>query len=152
MVRVAGLALLVAVALAACNGTCDAVTCAFGCCEAGRCYEGTLVKQGNACSAGTGGGGGGMDNPGSGGGVSSGAGGGTGGSCVELGDPCNAALGLYCCTSSSSSDYNYVCKSDEHCGLCLKRAKECSGPSSTSCCSGTSCQLRAGFSSVYECR
>ena len=113
----------VSLVLASCSHDCNSVTCAAGCCDKGACFEGNGQLHGEQCRSG-----GAANN---------------GGSCGSHDDPCNAALGLFCCGS-------YYC-SNERCAFCKGSGSDCSS-GSTPCCPGLSCALKPGFTTVYECR
>ena len=143
--RGAWLSLLFAVS---CSYECNQFTCATGCCEDNRCYEGKGAHNGVLCVnvSVTGSGGGGFGGTGGG---HSGTGGGSTTACVDYGDPCNA---FNRCCNQTSGTYNLLCK-EERCRFCLNPLEDCQpGSTSTTCCPGTSCLLRAGFTSIYECR
>jgi hypothetical protein len=151
---------------AACAFECGAQTCPTGCCAANACYEGTGVGGGAACASP--GGRADAGNPGStackkqyeacaaatccatnsSGDALACKNNSCERACGLSGDACNPASP--CCKQSSSA-YGLFCER-EHCGLCLNREQECTPGSFTECCPGMSCLLRAGYTSVYECR
>jgi hypothetical protein len=161
---------------------CNASTCAAGCCQGGKCYEGTGKKGGGACEllpgwgggwggfGGGSGGGGGAGVPSDGGCVPAGAACTTSNQCCSgtnitcsqgacqlstcgtYSDPCNAAEPC-CINLTASSGYNtgYVCV-NERCAFCGARGNDCSSKYDYPCCPGLSCQLKPGYSTIYECR
>ncbi len=157
-----------AAASSACTSECGPSTCAAGCCEANICYEGAGGSNGQACASvnltpagGTDAGGGtcshyscsasgerccAADTEGNALTCSAGT---CQTTCVDFNSPCNASIR---CCQRTTGKYNNTCVS-ERCDLCINRLQECTQESSaTPCCAGTTCQLRSGFSTIYECR
>jgi hypothetical protein len=129
----------------ACSSTCDLYSCAFGCCEDNRCYEGTGRRDGVSCDTSTGAGGGnGGGLPSSGGGTS-GDGGGTGASCVAYDAFCDDTSP--CC--DQSGEYGVSCQSNQ-CQLCAASTTFCGDSSSAPCCPGLICAYNDSTGS-YDC-
>ena len=108
---------------AACAYECNVSTCGAGCCDQGICFEGTHERNAVQCGS--------VPPPTLG--------------CASSYSACNPKIGLYCCAGS-------YCHKEE-CRSCNERGEECrTGPYTTPCCPGLSCQLKPGFSSTYACQ